>query len=93
MSIVIRPIGKGFAAEVSGIALTGANDAAAIAGIWAAIDEYSVLVFREQSLSDAALRDFAARFGPLEIGRGALQPGPPQGCAPATPDHAKRRAP
>lgn len=72
MSIAVTPLGNGFAAEVSGIDLSRPIDAA---GLWPAIDEYCVLVFREQSLSDAALRDFAAAFGPLEIGRGALQPG------------------
>jgi len=43
--------------------------------IWDAIDRYAVLVFRHQRLSDTQLRDFAARFGDLEIGRGALQGG------------------
>ena len=33
------------------------------------------MVFRDQRLTDAQLRDFAALFGPLEIGRGALQGG------------------
>ena len=35
-----------------------------------------MLVLRGQRLSDAALRDFAARFGKLEIGRSAARPGP-----------------
>ncbi len=43
--------------------------------IQAAIDAYPVLVFRDQRLTDAQLRDFAARFGPLEIGRAAARPG------------------
>src|SRR6202012_312873 len=43
--------------------------------IWQAIDRFAVLVFRRQSLSDAQLRDFAALFGPLEIGRAAAQGG------------------
>jgi alpha-ketoglutarate-dependent 2,4-dichlorophenoxyacetate dioxygenase len=34
-----------------------------------------VVVFRDQSLTDAQLRDFAERFGPLEIGRAAARPG------------------
>jgi alpha-ketoglutarate-dependent 2,4-dichlorophenoxyacetate dioxygenase len=72
MAIGIRPLGDGFAAEVSGIDLNGPID---VAAIWRAIDEYCVLVFREQSLTDAALRDFAALFGPLEIGRAAARPG------------------
>src|SRR6185437_5615959 len=39
------------------------------------IDRYAVLVFHDQRLTDTELRDFAAAFGPLEIGRGALQGG------------------
>ena len=34
-----------------------------------------MLVFHHQRLTDEQLRDFAARFGDLEIGRGALQGG------------------
>jgi alpha-ketoglutarate-dependent 2,4-dichlorophenoxyacetate dioxygenase len=47
-----------------------------IKDIWDAIDEHAVLVFRDQSLTDTNLHDFAARFGPLEIGRSAMRPGP-----------------
>jgi alpha-ketoglutarate-dependent 2,4-dichlorophenoxyacetate dioxygenase len=75
MSIAINPLGDRFAAEIAGIDLGRPIDDASVAALWRASDEYSVLVFREQSLSDAALRDFALRFGPLEVGRGALQPG------------------
>jgi len=75
MSISINPIGERFAAEVAGIDLARPLDETDVATIWQASDTYAVLVFRNQSLSDAALRDFAASFGPLEIGRGALQPG------------------
>ena len=35
-----------------------------------------MVVFRDQRLTDAQLRDFAARFGPLEIGRAAARGGP-----------------
>ena len=75
MSIAIRSLGDQFAAEVTGIDLSDPVDEAGVATIWRAIDEYSVLVFRDQSLSDARLRDFAAGFGPLEIGRAAARPG------------------
>ena len=33
-----------------------------------------MVIFRDQRLTDAQLRDFAARFGPLEIGRPAARP-------------------
>ena len=75
MSIAIRPLGNQFATEVTGLDLSGAIDAAGIAAIWRAIDDFCVLVFRDQSLSDRQLHDFAARFGPLEIGRAAARPG------------------
>jgi alpha-ketoglutarate-dependent 2,4-dichlorophenoxyacetate dioxygenase len=76
MPITIRPLGNRFAAEISGVDLRGFNDDAAVAEIWQAIDEYAVLVFHDQSMTDAELRDFALRFGPLEIGRAAARPGP-----------------
>ena len=75
MAISIEPLGQGFGAEIGGIDLRGVTGDETIADIWRAIDEYSVVVFRDRSLTDAALRDFAARFGPLEIGRSAMRPG------------------
>jgi alpha-ketoglutarate-dependent 2,4-dichlorophenoxyacetate dioxygenase len=75
MSMEIKPIGDQFAAEIAGIDFNRPLNDADVAAIWQASDAYSVLVFRNRSLSDAQLHDFAARFGPLEIGRGALQPG------------------
>jgi alpha-ketoglutarate-dependent 2,4-dichlorophenoxyacetate dioxygenase len=75
MSPGISPIGEQFAAEITGLDLSRPISEADVAAIWRASDTYSVLVFRDQSLSDAQLHDFAARFGPLEVGRGALQPG------------------
>jgi alpha-ketoglutarate-dependent 2,4-dichlorophenoxyacetate dioxygenase len=75
MSITMRPLGNQFAAEVSGVDLNGTIGTEDIASIWRAVDEYCVLVFRDQSLTDDQLRDFAAMFGPLEIGRAAARPG------------------
>ena len=46
-----------------------------LAEVWRAIDRYAVLVLRGQSLTDEELRAFAARFGPLEIGRVAARGG------------------
>ena len=73
MTIAITPIQDGFAAEAAGIDLASAQYDEAI---WRAIDSFAVLVFRDRRLSDMELRDFAARFGPLEIGRSAARPGP-----------------
>ena len=75
MDIEIRPINPGFVAEIGGIDLSGSIDRPGVDAIWAAIDLYAVLVFREQRLDDTQLRDFAAHFGPLEIGRAAARGG------------------
>jgi alpha-ketoglutarate-dependent 2,4-dichlorophenoxyacetate dioxygenase len=75
MSIQTRELHPGFAAEAGFIDLSRTLNAATVAGIADAIDTWPVLVFRDQRLSDGQLRDFAARFGPLEIGRSAARPG------------------
>lgn len=75
-TIVINPSTQPhFAAEVRGIDLARGVDAHSIEQLWRAIDEHAVLVFRDQHLDDAQLRDFAAQFGPLEIGRIAARGG------------------
>jgi alpha-ketoglutarate-dependent 2,4-dichlorophenoxyacetate dioxygenase len=71
MRLEFRPLHPLFAAEAAGVDLARALDSRAIDAIWRAIDEYAVLVFRDQRLDDTQLRDFAALFGPLEIGRAA----------------------
>jgi alpha-ketoglutarate-dependent 2,4-dichlorophenoxyacetate dioxygenase len=75
MAIEIRPLSPSFVAEIGGIELAGSVDADTRERIWSAIDRYAVLIFRNQRLSDAELRDFAACFGPLEIGRTAARGG------------------
>ena len=75
MALEVRPVHPSFVADVAGIDLGQALDAATVNAIWQAIDRYAVLVFHDQRLTDAQLRDFAAAFGPLEIGRSAARPG------------------
>jgi alpha-ketoglutarate-dependent 2,4-dichlorophenoxyacetate dioxygenase len=75
MDIETRPLHLHIGAEVAGVDISQPIDVATIDAIWAAIDRYAVLVFRNQRLTDAQLRDFAALFGPLEIGRAAARPG------------------
>jgi alpha-ketoglutarate-dependent 2,4-dichlorophenoxyacetate dioxygenase len=75
MSIQTRDQHPGLAAEAIFLDLSRGLEADQVAAIQAAIDEYPVLVFRDQHLTDLQLRDFAARFGPLEIGRSAARPG------------------
>ena len=64
--LTITPLHPVFGAEVSGVALADVDDPtfAAIAG---AFDEYSVLVFHDQRLTDDEQRAFSERFGPLEV--------------------------
>jgi alpha-ketoglutarate-dependent 2,4-dichlorophenoxyacetate dioxygenase len=75
MTIKTRELHPGFAAEIGGLNLSERSDDSVIADIRTAVDAYPVLVFRDQHLTDAQLRDFGARFGPLEIGRYAARPG------------------
>lgn len=61
-------LGPGFAAELRGVTLADvANDAAAYAAVRAAFDEHSVLVFRNQDVTDDVQLAFSRRFGPPEI--------------------------
>src|SRR6476660_10560842 len=76
MALEIRPSSPSFAAEITCIDLARPTDTDAIDAIWSAIDRSAVVVFRDQRLTDAQLRDFAERFGPLEIGRAAARGGP-----------------
>src|ERR1700750_736028 len=75
MGIELRPFTPSFPVEVDGSDLSKPMDAGTVRTIWDAIDRYAVLVCHDQQLTDTQLRDFAAAFGPLEIGRGALQGG------------------
>ena len=70
MNVVTHPMQANFVAEIAGVDLTQPVD---IDAIWSVIDRYAVVVFRDQRLTDTQLRDFAARFGPLEIGRAGLE--------------------
>ncbi len=75
MPLETRPLHPFIGCEMTGIDLSQTVNSAAVDAIWAAIDRHAVVVFHDQRLTDAQLRDFAALFGPLEIGRGALQAG------------------
>ncbi len=75
MAITVTAIHPHIGAEVAGLDLGRPIDDGAVGEIWQAIDEWAVLVFHGQRLSDQELHDFAARFGELEIGRSALRPG------------------
>jgi alpha-ketoglutarate-dependent 2,4-dichlorophenoxyacetate dioxygenase len=62
------PLGPGFAAELRGVTLTDvASDEAAYAAVRAAFEEHSVLVFRDQEVTDELQLAFSRRFGPPEV--------------------------
>lgn len=63
----IRPIAGALGAEVRGVALRGDLDDAALGAIRAALLRHLVLFFPEQHLDPAQHRDFAARWGEMEI--------------------------
>lgn len=64
--LTIRPLAPALGAEVSGIALDGAIDAATIAELKAAWNDHLVLRFRGQALSDPELLVFSRLLGPLD---------------------------
>src|SRR4051795_5298255 len=64
---VVR-LGPGFAAELRGVTLKDvASDDTAYAAVRAAFEEHSVLVFRDQDVTDEGQLAFSRRFGPPEI--------------------------
>ena len=66
------PLGPGFAAEVrgAGMAEVAASDAV-YAAVRAAFEEHSVLVFRNQAITDELQMAFSRKFGPLETAKAA----------------------
>ena len=69
----VRQIHPLFVGEVSGMDLARPIAAAVIHDLWEAVDHYAVLVFHDQRLTDEQLRNFAAKFGKLEISRSAAE--------------------
>jgi alpha-ketoglutarate-dependent 2,4-dichlorophenoxyacetate dioxygenase len=68
MSMQIVPLGPGFAAELRGVTLAQvAADDAVYAEARAAFEEHSVLVFRNQDVTDDAQLAFSRRFGEAEV--------------------------
>ena len=64
----IVPLGAGFGAELRGVTLADvASDDAAYAAVRAAFEEHSVLVFRDQEVTDEVQLAFSRRFGPPEV--------------------------
>lgn len=70
MPLSIRQVGPCFAGEVSGIDLTRPLAEEDIAAIHAGMDEYAVLVFHDQDLSDAQQLAFTQCLGTIELAIG-----------------------
>jgi len=64
----VIPLGPGFAAELRGITLADVtSDNAAYEAVRAAFEEHSVLVLRNQDVTDEIQLAFSRRFGPPEV--------------------------
>ena len=66
MPVTIRPLHPVFAGEVAGVDCRRPLDRDAVAAIEAGMDEYAVLVFRDQNLTDDEQIAFTRHFGELE---------------------------
>ncbi|HTI79838.1 MAG TPA: TauD/TfdA family dioxygenase, partial [Acetobacteraceae bacterium] len=67
MTITVRQLHPLFCAEIGGVDTGAPMSDATFAEIRAALDEYSVLVFHDQSLDDERQIAFSQSFGPLEM--------------------------
>src|SRR5690606_29376759 len=76
MSLTIRQIHKHFVGEASGVDLSKPLDAATADAINRAMDEYAVLVFRDQLLTQTQQLELAKSFGPLDMGLKKLKKQP-----------------
>lgn len=75
MAIKIEQLCPTFAARIEGLDLRQWLDDATFEAVHAAIDEYGVLVFNGDKLSEEQQVDFALRFGPLDAVNGIIQTG------------------
>ena len=76
MALTFRRLHSHFAAEVSPVDLRRVHDPETLAAIRGGMDEYAVLVFREQPFTDAEQLDFAQRLDGVlhtKLGISALQ--------------------
>ena len=62
---ITRSLHPGFGVEVAGVDLRDVTATDGFAEIRRWFDEYSLLLFRDQTLDDAAHLRLAARFGPI----------------------------
>ena len=72
MALDIRPLHPVFAAEIYGLDLRDAPDADLVAQIDAAMNQYAVVVLRDQDIDDDQQYAFAKALGPLEPNRATV---------------------
>ena len=70
MTMDIRPLTPGFAAAVSGIDLTRPLSQAEAAALETGMDQYAVLIYHGQIITDEQQKAFSLNFGPLETTAG-----------------------
>ncbi len=68
MNLDLRSLHPDFGVEILNVDLSKHTDAAHFAEIEMAVEQYSVVLFRAQSLDDDSQLDFSRRFGELEYG-------------------------
>ena len=84
MSIKTRQIGPCFAAEVDGVDITKPLSPEDVVAIHAGMDEYAVLVFHDQSLTDEQQLAFTRSLGEIEHSIGASLRAPDEYRLPTT---------
>jgi alpha-ketoglutarate-dependent 2,4-dichlorophenoxyacetate dioxygenase len=67
MTVTIRPLTPGFAAEVDGLDLRQSLTRDQVAAIEAGMDQFAVLVFHDQPISDTQQVAFSRNFGDIEL--------------------------
>src|SRR5262245_8062963 len=72
MALDIRPLHPVFVAEVYGVDLRNAPDPGLTAQVDAAMNQYAVVVLRDQDIDDDQQYAFAKAFGPLEPNRATV---------------------
>ena len=70
MTLSIQSLTPGFVGEVAGIDLTAPLDAATIAALESGMDQFAVLVFHDQRITDDQQMAFTRNFGAIEVARG-----------------------
>ncbi len=67
MPIDVKPLSRNFAARITGVDLTRSIPADVLTEVEAAINQYGVLVFPDQAITDEQQIAFSRLLGPLEI--------------------------